>query len=94
MLSSDTTATPDPDVLFTKLSDGEAVLLHLGVRSYFSLNESAAHIWDLMSAGLSVGDISERLEAKFDVSLEHARTSVQSLIDELAGQKLVTVTTG
>ena len=59
MLTSETTATPDPDVLFTKLSDGEAVLLHLGVRSYFSLNETGAHIWNLMSDGLSVRDISK-----------------------------------
>lgn len=92
MLSNESRATPDSDVLFTKLSDGEGVLLHLGVRSYFSLNETGAQIWSLMSDGLSVGEISQTLEAEFDVTLERARQSVDSLVSELVASNLVLIT--
>ena len=92
MLSSDTKAMPTPDVLFTKLKDGEAVLLHMEAKSYFSLNETGAQIWNLMSDGLSVGEISQTLEAEFDVTLERARQSVDSLVSELVASNLVLIT--
>ena len=30
--------SPDPEVIFTNLKNGEAFLLHLGANQYFSLN--------------------------------------------------------
>ena len=52
-----TTATLDPEVLYTKLDDGEAVLLHLGTTTYYTLNQTGARIWKLLGDGHSVQDV-------------------------------------
>lgn len=82
---------PDPDVVITELEDKEAVLLHLGTKMYFTLNETGLCIWNLMSSGLTPGEISTRLSEEFDVTPEKARESVQNLISELIAEKLVRV---
>ncbi len=82
---------PDPDVVITELEDKEAVLLHLGTKMYFTLNETGLRIWQLMSSGLTPGEISTRLLEEFDVTPEKARESVQNLISELIAEKLVRV---
>ena len=81
----------DPDVVITELEDKEAVLLHLGTKMYFTLNETGLRIWQLMSSGLTPGEISTRLPEEFDVTPEKARESVLNLISELIAAKLVRV---
>ena len=56
-----TTATLDPEVLYTKLDDGEAVLLHLGTTTYYTLNQTGARIWKLLGDGHSVQDVGRTL---------------------------------
>ncbi len=82
---------PDPDVVITELEDKEAVLLHLGTKMYFTLNETGLRIWQLMSCDLTLGEISTRLTEEFDVTPEKARECVQNLISELIAEKLVRV---
>ncbi len=82
---------PDPDVVVTELEDKEAVLLHLGTRKYFTLNETGLRIWQLMSSGLAPVDIGARLQDEYDLSPEKARESVRNLIGELITEKLVKV---
>ncbi len=82
---------PDPDVVVTELEDKEAVLLHLGTKTYFTLNETGLRIWQLMNSGLTPGEISARLPEEFDVSPEKAKESVKNLISELITEKLVKV---
>ena len=91
MLTSESTATPDPDVLYASLEDGEAVLLHLGGKTYFSLNETGYRIWRLMSEGRTIGAISQELEAEFELSLADAERSVMGFLERLAGESLVHV---
>lgn len=50
--------TPDPEVIVTELEGKEAVLLHLGTRMYFTLNETGLRIWQMLSSGLTPGEIS------------------------------------
>ncbi len=82
---------PDPDVVVTELEDKEAVLLHLGTRMYFTLNETGLRIWQLMNSGLTPADISTRLQDEYNVSPEKAGESVNNLIGELITEKLVKV---
>lgn len=86
--------TPDPEVIVTELEGKEAVLLHLGTRMYFTLNETGLRIWQMLSSGLTPGEISERLLKEFDISPEKARESVLNLIHELIREKLVRVSDG
>jgi hypothetical protein len=38
-----------PSVVFTRLNDTEAVLLHLETKRYYSLNETGARLWELLA---------------------------------------------
>ena len=83
--------TPDPDVVITELEGKEAVLLHLGTKMYFTLNETGLRIWQMLNSGLTPGEISERLLREFDVSPEKAKESILNLIHELMTERLVKV---
>ena len=72
MITSESKAEAHPDVVATTLNTGESVLLHIGTKTYFSLNETGSVIWDLISKGLTVEEISQRLESEFDVTGEKA----------------------
>lgn len=87
--------TPDPEVVITELEGAkEAVLLHLGTKMYFTLNETGLRIWQMLNSGLTPGEISKRFSGEFDVSPEKAKESVLNLIDELITEKLVKVADG
>ena len=91
MLKASDKATPDSDVIVTEL-DGEAVLLNLDTKLYFSLNATGVAIWKLLDEGLTLGQIGERLFQEFDVTPEKAQQCVLDLVDHLNDEKLVSVT--
>ena len=80
---------PDPEVIVTELDTGEAVLLHLGTRMYYSLNETGLRIWALLSDGLTTTEIAERLISTYEVTSENAERSVVATIEHLRQEKLV-----
>ena len=82
-------AIPDPAVLFTSFDNGEALLLHLGTSTYYSLNVTGSHIWQLMSRGLSFEEIGSELGANFKVTVHDARQCVIELADQLTSEALV-----
>jgi hypothetical protein len=86
-----TVATPDPEVASAEMHDGEIVLLHLGTKTYFTLNETGTRIWQLMCQGHTLGEIGEALNAEYEVSLEQAEGSVINLASQLAAEKLVSL---
>lgn len=77
------------EVVDTKLDDGEIVLLHLESKMYYSLNPTGERIWQGLKEGLSLKEISCRLQGEFDVDEENANRSVLDLVNELCEQKLV-----
>ncbi len=91
MLELNHKVRPDSDVVLTELENKEAVLLHLKTKMYYSLNETGLRIWQLLNDGLTLNEISERLQQEFDVTPERAKESVVNLIDELITEKLVEV---
>lgn len=80
-----------PQVVDTKLDEGEVVLLHLDSKIYYSLNLTGERIWQGLKDGLTSKEISRRLQEEFDVDAERAERSVLELVDELSQQKLVQV---
>jgi hypothetical protein len=88
MTTLDDKVRPNAQVVDTKLDDGEVVLLHLDSKSYFSLNVTGERIWQGLKQGLSLREISRRLQAEFDVDEAGADSSVVELIDALTQQKL------
>jgi len=91
MLTANDKATPDSDVIVTEL-DGEAVLLNLDTKMYFSLNATGVTIWKLLDEGLTLGQIGERLFQEYDVTPEKARQCVVDLVDQLNDEQLVSIT--
>ncbi|MCP5060200.1 MAG: PqqD family protein [bacterium] len=89
MLTVHSRLKPHPDVVFTELEDDEAVLLHLGTQTYFSLNRTGVCIWRAMGRGLELGQIASEIESLFEVDVETARDSVLELASQLASENLV-----
>lgn len=94
MIRLDQHIKPDPEVVVTELDGKEAVLLHLGTKMYFTLNETGLRIWQMLSNGLTPEEINERFLTEFDVSPEKGKESVLRLIHELIQEKLVKVVDG
>ncbi len=92
MLTAQSKAIPHPDVVCTALKNEEAVLLHLGTQTYYSLNETGSQIWTWLGEGLSLGEIGQALEARYDVSLDRAQQYVIALANDLAAENLVSLT--
>lgn len=88
MRTLDETVRPHPEVVDTKLDDGEIVLLHLESKTYYSLNSTGERIWQGLKEGLSLREVSQRLQEEFDVDGNEADRSVLDLVNELCEQKL------
>jgi hypothetical protein len=89
MFTLDQQIRPHPEVVETELEEGEVVLLHLESKTYYSLNVTGARIWQGVKQGLTLQEISRRLQAEFDVAEEEATPSVLELVTELLQQHLV-----
>jgi hypothetical protein len=79
---------PHSEVVDTVLDEGEVVLLHLESKTYYSLNPTGERIWHGLKEGLSLSDISRKLQEEFDVEAERADRSILELVTELCEQKL------
>ena len=76
-------STPDrfrssPDALATRVGD-EIVLVDLKTDKIYSLNRTAARIWELMCADCDRAEVERRMLEEFDV----ARGELAVAIDEL-----------
>ena len=80
--------TVHPDVVDTEIDEGEVALLHLGTKTYFSLNLTGARIWQHLKRGLTLEEMSQRLQEEFDVDAARAQQSVRQLVDELVRHQL------
>ena len=94
MLTLEQRVRPHPEVVDTTLGEGEVVLLHLESKIYYSLNLTGQRIWQGIKEGLTLRQISERVQAEFEVDAERADTSVLDLVNELCQQKLAQLETG
>jgi hypothetical protein len=80
---------PYDHVIFTDLDGVEGVLVDLNTKQYFQLNETASLIWRGLLKGTSADDIARELTVAYDVTLEHARSSVEAAIARFSGHHLV-----
>jgi hypothetical protein len=91
MLTLDQKVRIHPQVVDTKLDEEEVVLLHLEGKVYYSLNLTGERIWQGLKEGLSLNEISRRLQEEFEVDVDRADSSVLNLVNELSEQKLVEI---
>jgi hypothetical protein len=80
-----------PEVVDTELDMSETALLHLGSKIYYSLNATGVRVWQGLKQGLTLNQISKRLQEEFDVDAQTANRGVLELIEDLSQQQLVQV---
>jgi len=89
LITLDQRMRPHPDVVDTDLDGGETALLHLETKTYFSLNATGSRIWQGLKEGLSLAEVSRRLQKEFRIDAEGADASVLRVAAELAEAKLI-----
>jgi hypothetical protein len=80
---------PYDHVIFTDLNGAEGVLVDLNTKQYFQLNATASLIWRGLVKGSSVADIARELTEVYDVTLEHAQSSVETAVARFSAHRLV-----
>ena len=93
MLTLEQRVRPHPEVVDTNLDEGEVVLLHLESKTYYSLNLTGQRIWQGLTNGLTLMEVSRHLQEEFDVDTRQAERSVLDLVNELCQQKLAQLET-
>ena len=68
-----------PDVVACNLESGNA-LLDLTSSNYYTLNGSAAMIWEWIGSGATVADLIDRMLETFDVDRETCAEDVKSVV--------------
>ena len=88
---ADGTAAPVPHdhVVFTDLDGSEGVLVDLNTKQYFQLNSTASLIWRGLTRGASPDAIAQEMAAEYDVTVDHARRSVDAAIRQFVTHRLV-----
>jgi hypothetical protein len=81
---------PSQDVVFRSLDD-EAVLVHLGTNSIYSLNPTGARFWELLAAGHATSEIKARLSREFQVEPDEVEKEVEALLSSLLSEGLVSI---
>lgn len=85
-----TAPVPHDHVVFTDLDGTEGVLVDLNTKQYFQLNATASLIWRGLAGGATAEAIAREMAAEYDVTIDHARRSVDTAIGELVRHRLVT----
>jgi hypothetical protein len=80
---------PNPDVVSRRTGE-TAVLIHMPTGNVFELNTTGARVWDLLSEGLAVETIGERLSVEFDITAAVASAETARLIESLSAAGLIT----
>jgi hypothetical protein len=78
-----------PDVVRAEV-DGAGVLLRRTTGSCVSLDEIAAYVWPLLAGPTAVDDVTERVAAHFRVPAATCRADVESCIEHLDANGLIT----
>lgn len=81
-----------PDVIFTELKDGTAVLLHLQTKLYYTLNPTGFVVGRALAeaGGATEENLAGRIHQAFEVELPQAQADVRQLLQELVAEGLAT----
>lgn len=84
-----TTPVSQEHIVTTEFEGGEGVLVDLDTTRYYQLNETAMLVWRCLEKGLSSSDIMREMTVVYDVTPEHAASSLEKLLQHLQSHKLV-----
>ena len=72
----------------------ETVMMNLDQGKYFSLNNVATRIWDLLAEPVTVDELCSVLTAEFDVDSRQCRSEVENYLEEMIRFGLVNFSPG
>lgn len=75
--------------MFTEFDGTEAVLVDLNTKRYYTLNETAMLVWRALEQRRSLPEIVAELTTTYDVTAEHAATSIERLLASLTAHRLL-----
>ena len=81
---------PHAHVIFTDLDGREGILVDLNTKQYYQLNETASLVWRGLAKGLSVTDIAREITELYDVTMDHAQSSVETAVGHFIASDLLT----
>lgn len=76
------------DAAFAAVEDG-AVVLHMGTKRYYSLNETGMFVWRCLEDGVGRAEIVTRLLDEYEVGIAEAEVAVARLLEELVQESLI-----
>ncbi len=74
--------------------DGEMVALHIDNGTCYGFNGTAYRIWQIIERPARLSQICATLTAEFDVDAAACEADVRALLDDLAGDGIVTLSAG
>ena len=77
-----------PDLRLTAI-DGEGVVLHLGSRRYFSVNETGVTILDALTAPRTLDELIASVTGEYEVTAVAAEQSVREFLDRCREAQLI-----
>ncbi len=93
MLHSETSTPirPHSSIVFIRLDEKEGVLLHLDTKRYYSLNETDAHLWELLEGGQCASELVQALLLTYHITSEEAAEVVQDFVGTLQDNGLIKI---
>lgn len=79
---------PSPHAAFAEVADG-GVVLHMGTKRYFSLNETGAAAWRMLEGGSSEEEVVAHFIENFEVGVSEAVAALDSLLAEMCAEELL-----
>lgn len=89
-ISLQTTFVRRTDLVETEI-DGEVVMMSLERGNCYGLDNSAAHIWKLLAAPISVAKLCEALIREYEVEPEHCQAEVLAFLEQLREENLIQI---
>ena len=82
--------TISADAAFAAVEDG-AVVLHMGTKRYYSLNETGTFVWRRLEDGVARSEIVAQVVTEYEVGIAEAEMAVARLLDEMVQESLIHV---
>jgi hypothetical protein len=69
--------------------DGEAILIHLGTGTYYSINGAGAEVWQWLAAGVTIDGLMALASARYVATPGEVRAGIEGLIEDLLREGLL-----
>lgn len=80
--------SPNPSVVSRRVAD-EIVLVHLDSNRIYSLNRTAARLWELVALGTTVQEAEAQLSTEYDIAPAELSREIEACVTKLLAEELL-----